>query len=110
MSELKKLTREEAIVMTENSLNFWKSGNYKDHDEPDIKRSVEYYEMLLNSLRQPRFTEEEREAMEMVLYHAEADIEIRWGKLNLMNEKDNGHIATVRAMLTDAEIADKGKG
>jgi hypothetical protein len=71
MSELKPLTREEAIVMTENSLNFWESGNYKDHDEPDIKRNTEYYKMLLDSLRQPRFTPSEIQAIEAVLKMAE---------------------------------------
>lgn len=108
MSELKKLTREEAIVTTEDSLNFWKSGNYKDHDEPDIKRNIEYYEMLLNSLRKPRFTTVERKAMNNVIGFAKDGAEMGFENDLIINGEEHAScamnaalrdIATVRKML-----------
>lgn len=54
--------------------------------------------------RQPRFSTEEREALGRILYHAEADLEIRWGKLNLTYGKDMEFIETVRAMLREGDL------
>ena len=53
--------------------------------------------------RQPRFSEAEREALETVLHHADCDLEMRWGRINLEYPEHKGFIGTVRKMLGGAE-------
>ena len=58
----------------------------------------------------PRFTAEEREAIECVRYLATVLSDSVEGQDKKQDKRYAQSIATVRAMLTASEIADKGKG
>ena len=75
----------------------------------DLEDTLLLLECTVNLLASPRFTEEEREAISIVCSKSDEYLHnYRFGTAEYV--KLYGAIATVRAMLTDSEIADKGKG